>query len=106
MTLTASQEIKMRQHKEWQARKGRRVEKAAQYARHYRTINGTNGRHCVVKVAQRSKGFRSNYEPVNTYFILIYEGEKLINGYTQTENAWRADEAKIDRALANKKQRQ
>jgi len=74
-------------HQEWLKRKARRVAKQAINASFIESFEKDN-RTMRVLVAERSKGYQSNYKRVPTYFLLIYEDNDLIHGQTMTQREW------------------
>ena len=74
-------------HQEWLKRKARRVAKQAINARLVETFHKDN-RSMRVMVAERSRGYQTDYKRVPTYFLLVYENSDLIHGQTMTECEW------------------
>ena len=88
-------------HKEWLKRKARRVLKQSRHALYVKQFtHKASGRIMQVLMAERSKGYSSNYERVPTYYLLVYENNELIHGQTMTQNEWNKQQAEFERICA------
>ena len=96
--VTSWESQKREWSKEWQARKAGRILQRSRGASDYRKF-AYKGRQYVIRVADRSQGYQSDYKQVKTFFVLIYKDGVLIDGYTKTEAAYKAAEKKVDLLL-------
>ena len=84
-------------HQEWLKRKAKRVAIQAQNARFIKQFkhNGS-GRILKVFMADRSRGYQTNYKRVPTYYLLIYDNGELIHGQTMTQREWQKKEPEFN----------
>jgi len=69
-------------------RKAHRIDKASQHATRL-PIRAYNGTTIEVRKASRSRGYQTDYEPVLTYWVLLYKSEHhLFAGYSFTESSY------------------
>ena len=75
-------------------RKAHRIDKASQHAQRLPVVFYNDTR-IEVRKANRSKGYQSDYEPVLTYWVLIYKDGRLYTGFSCTPSSYRSQKADV-----------
>jgi len=78
--------------REYGERKAKRILRAAKYADVIARIP-SNGSIIELRRSLRSKGYRSNYEPVPQYWAIEYKDGKPVYGRSLTEKAYQEAKA-------------
>jgi len=85
-------------YQEWLKRKAKRIAYQARYATQVKQFtHKVSGRVMKVLMAERSHGYQSNYKPVPTYYLLVYDKGELIHGQRMTQGEWRKQEPEFAR---------
>jgi len=88
--------------REWHERKFRRIARAAQYASAIGSVEGdAKGFHwrIVVKGAERSKGYRSGYQRVPSYWLFLWRDGQPWLAWSKTPRALAGTIADLEREL-------